>query len=297
MDNYIIQGYIDSQKSYVSKATLADQRRRKRAIDLYVNKKIGIEEIALILEVSTSKVKEYLGKRRLEQVEPESEEKANPREGRESSKKEKDEIGSINKGKKLTESMVNRLISERNERIKAWYAEGLAIEEVAKRENLKLDQAKEIYNSLGLSIYTQEQIREMRKQEAERKKEEKKKMAKERKRKKDKERRAKIKASKQKQEKIKEAKDSETKKTANEEVSSFEDIKRKMLELIRQRNSRKAVEVANYYLENADFLSNEEKEKLFLMVEFIEVKRKEIKSKKEKERETKKGKKSNTKER
>ena len=213
MENYIIKEFMDSKSERESrrkhKRNDMHSRRRARVIEIFeqANGFIGPEEIADALDIDIEKVKGYLGKTRIERYERlkagediEDSEKEN----RVKSKVDKASDTAVKQSERLTPNRVKKLADERNSRIIAMHAEGLSIEEIAKKEMLTPDQAKEIFLSLGLSIYTQEEILEMRRKAEEERKNREEAERLERKRSRQRrwirQKRAKIKAEKQRQE-------------------------------------------------------------------------------------------------
>lgn len=250
-----------------------EQRRKARAIDL-LSKGIGVEEIAEIMEVSEKTVREYLGKQRIEEFErsimgeaqEEAEEevseiKAKPEE--EKAKKENSEEQEDH-GLKLTESRVEELTSERNDKIIKMYNEGVSIQEIAKKEGMTVNQVKECYLSLGLSVYTKEEIEEMKKEEAKRKARE---TRKRRQAQKKEEERRKLEQEKEK-EKEEEKKGEEEKQ--EDDVTSYQYIRKRMGELVREGKSKAAIDFGNTCLENESLLTGEERSRLFMLIEYIE---------------------------
>ena len=158
-------------------------------------------------------------------------------------------------GSKMTKKMVNTLVGERNEKIKKLYEEGLTMAEVAKRVNLTPSQAKEIYLSLGLSIYTEEELERMRRQEEERVR-----------------RKEKRKRKKQEEEQAKKVAE-ESRQAKNDEqegpvLSSLVDIARKVKGYIKNGELEEAEKLSESYM-GADFLSEEDKDKLNKLVDLI----------------------------
>ena len=158
-------------------------------------------------------------------------------------------------GSKMTKKMVNTLVGERNEKIKKLYEEGLTMAEVAKRVNLTLSQAKEIYLSLGLSIYTEEELERMRRQEEERVR-----------------RKEKRKRKKQEEEQAKKVAE-ESRQAKNDEqegpvLSSLVDIARKVKGYIKNGELEEAEKLSESYM-GADFLREEDKDKLNKLVDLI----------------------------
>lgn len=237
MDSYFLKDYLEGKKDKKSREKVAEKRRKKRALDLF-EKGIGIEEIAEIMEVDVSRVKRYIGEDKIEEKMPV-------------------------KDLKLTHSRVEKLVSTRNERIKGLHDLGLSIQEIADREKLTLDQAKEIFLSLGLPIYTTAQIEEMMKQRASERNES-----------------SEVEPNTEEVGEVQEVQEAEgvqpeqegiekLQKTVEETIRSYEDIKNRMQQLIQDRNSKEAVRFGEIMLEDADFLTGQEREKLFMLIEHI----------------------------
>ena len=147
------------------------------------------------------------------------------------------------------------------------HEEGLSMEEIASKEKLTPDQLKEIFLALGLSIYTREELLEMQRQEAEERKsrEEAERLERTRKRKREwiRNKRARIRKEKERQRRKQEGAEQEA------VIRNYSDIRRKMRELISQRNSKGAIEFAERYLDDPNFLTKEEKSELFMLIEYI----------------------------
>ena len=276
MDNYIIKEYMDSNSERKLKRKVrrhdVDSKRRASVIEIFEqsNGLIGPEEIADALDIDLKLVKSYLGKTRIQRyerlragediVDDEKETKV---------KHEKPQVSDtpVGQSKKLTPRRVEKLADERNARIMAMHAEGLSIEEIAKKEKLTQDQAKEIFLSLGLSLYTREELLEMRKREEEERKSREEAERLERKRSRQRRwirnKRARIKAEKQRQEEENKREEA----TGVVLIRNFEDLKRAMRLLLQQGKSKQAIELGEHFLEEDDILSGEEKSKLFLSIE------------------------------
>lgn len=302
MENYLMDDYINSQKRNNGKNSSAESRRRRKAIDLFVNKHLGIKEIGLILEVSIKTVKEYLGETRLKNVAVEL-----SREGMKADeiakilevkpavvdeylsesaiksaktskdKEDKKPSSKISEPKQVTEQQkvtprrVNNIVAQRDELIKQLDGEGLTISEVASKLNLTLDQAKERYSSLGLSIYTTQEIGKMRAEDRAKQEEEKKRKEREKRRIRDRERREKQKE-KQREEQGEQQEPKKDESSDNkEEITSFDDLKRKMFELTKEGKSRKAADLARQYIKYGKFLKPKEIKKLSDMADFIDL--------------------------
>ena len=247
---------------------------------------MGPEEIADALDIDIEKVKGYLGKTRIERYErlKSGEDIENSEEeNRGKSKEDKVSDVTVKQPERLTANRVKKLADERNSRIIAMHAEGLSIEEIASKERLTPDQAKEIFLSLGLSIYTQEEILEMRRKAEEERKNREEAERLERKRSRQRtwirEKRAKIKAEKQRQEK-----ERQEEETGVVLIRNFEDLKRAMRLLLKQGKSKQAIELGEHFLDDENILSGEEKSSLFLSIEELKEIRKAYKRREKRER-------------
>lgn len=292
MENYIIKEFMDSNSERKSEKKLKrndiDYIRRKKVIEVFeqANGFMGPEEIADALDIDIEKVKGYLGKTRIERYErlksgediEDSEE-----ENRGKSKEDKVSDVTVKQPERLTANRVKKLADERNSRIIAMHTEGLSIEEIASKERLTPDQAKEIFLSLGLSIYTQEEILEMRRKAEEERKNREEAERLERKRSRQRkwirEKRAKIKAEKQRQEK-----ERQEEETGVVLIRNFEDLKRAMRLLLKQGKSKQAIELGEHFLDDENILSGEEKSSLFLAIEELKEIRKAYQRREKRER-------------
>ena len=287
MDNYIIKEYIDSNSERKTKKRTirndVDSRRRARVIEIFeqANGFIGPEEIAEALDIDLKKIEGYLGKTRIQMYErlKAGEDIAADDEEETKVKRRRLQVSDtpVEQSKKLTPSRVKKLTNERNQRIIAMHLDGLSIEEIARKEMLTPDQAKEIFLSLGLSLYTREELLEMQKQEAEERKsrEDAERLERKRKRQRDwvRKKRARIRAKKQEEKDKQRRADEEEEERKREEetgvvlIRNFEDLKRAMRLLLKQGKSKQAIELGEHFLEEEDILSGEEKAKLFLSIE------------------------------
>lgn len=278
MDNYIINEFmnLDSQRE-PKKAVIkndADSRRRAKAIEIFEqsNGFIGPEEIADILEIDIKRVEGYLGKTRIqryERIKAGEDIVVGDKKQTKGKKSRTPQVSntSVDKAEKLTQGKVKKLAIERNFRIIAMHEEGLSMEEIASKEKLTPDQLKEIFLALGLSIYTREELLEMQRQEAEERKsrEEAERLERTRKRKREwiRNKRARIREEKERQRRKQEGAEQEA------VIRNYSDIRRKMRELISQRNSKGAIEFAERYLDDPNFLTKEERSELLILVKYI----------------------------
>lgn len=291
MENYIIKEFMDSNSERNSKRKLKrndiDSRRRARVIEIFeqANGFIGPEEIADALDIDIEKVKGYLGKTRIERYERlKAGEDIEGSEEENAGKSKVDKVSNVTvkQPERLTANRVKKLAAERNSRIIAMHAEGLSIEEIAERERLTPDQAKEIFLSLGLSIYTEEEILEMRRKDEEERKNREEAERLERKRSRQRiwirQKRARIKAEKQRQEER-----NKEEETGVVLIRNFEDLKRAMRLLLKQGKSKQAIELGEHFLDDENVLSGKEKSSLFLSLEELKEIRKAYKRRKKRE--------------
>lgn len=275
MENYIIREFMDSKSDKKSKretrSKSIDSRRRATVIELFEqsNGFIGPEEIANLLDIDLAKVERYLGKRRIQRYE-------RLKLGEDIQESEKENKGksrvtrvsgvSPEQSERLTPNRVKKITDERNSRIIAMHEQGLSIDDIASKERLTPDQAREIFLSLGLSIYTQQELLEMKSkaEKARKNREEAERLERKRSRQSRwiREKRARIKAEKQRQEERKREEE-----TGVFLVRDFEDLKRAIRILLKQGKSKRAIELGEYFLRKDDVLSSEEKSKLFLSIE------------------------------
>ena len=275
MENYIIREFMDSKSDKKSKretrSKSIDSRRRATVIELFEqsNGFIGPEEIANLLDIDLAKVERYLGKRRIQRYE-------RLKLGEDIQESEKENKGksrvtrvsgvSPEQSERLTPNRVKKITDERNSRIIAMHEQGLSIDDIASKERLTPDQAREIFLSLGLSIYTQQELLEMKSkaEKARKNREEAERLERKRSRQSRwiREKRARIKAEKQRQEERKREEE-----TGVFLVRDFEDLKGAIRILLKQGKSKRAIELGEYFLRKDDVLSSEEKSKLFLSIE------------------------------
>lgn len=243
MDEYITDEFL--KKLDEASKDERKELRRKKAIEIFEGEKgeISPKEISKLLGISENQVIRYLGMKRLENYKktigiPISSEKI---------RRVNIEIG-IPKGR-LTDSKVDRLVLARNERIKTLSDSGLSIEEVAKIEHLTISQAKEIYMSLGLPIYTLSELKNIEKVIKEKERAERK-----------------VASRKRRNRRRREKRTGERQKGKVEidkkpEINSFKDLIEKMRELLQQGKSGLAINLGRSF-SNSTILTPEEREKL-----------------------------------
>lgn len=243
MDEYITDEFL--KKLDEASKDERKELRRKKAIEIFEGEKgeISPKEISKLLGISENQVIRYLGMKRLENYKktigiPISSEKI---------RRVNIEIG-IPKGR-LTDSKVARLVLARNERIKTLSDSGLSIEEVAEIEHLTISQAKEIYMSLGLPIYTLSELKNIEKVRKEKERAERK-----------------VASRKRRNRRRREKRTGERQKGKVEidkkpEINSFKDLIEKMRELLQQGKSGLAINLGRSF-SNSTILTPEEREKI-----------------------------------
>ena len=243
MDEYITDEFL--KKLDEASKDERKELRRKIAIEIFEGEKgeISPKEISKLLGISENQVIRYLGMKRLENYKktigiPISSEKI---------RRVNIEIG-IPKGR-LTDSKVDRLVLARNERIKTLSDSGLSVEEVAEIEHLTISQAKEIYMSLGLPIYTLSELKNIKKVRKEKERAERK-----------------VASRKRRNRRRREKRTGERQKGKVEidkkpEINSFKDLIEKMRELLQQGKSGLAINLGRSF-SNSTILTPEEREKL-----------------------------------
>lgn len=243
MDEYITDEFL--KKLDEASKDERKELRRKKAIEIFEGEKgeISPKEISKLLGISENQVIRYLGMKRLENYKktigiPISSEKI---------RRVNIEIG-IPKGR-LTDSKVDRLVLARNERIKTLSDSGLSIEEVAEIEHLTISQAKEIYMSLGLPIYTLSELKNIEKVIKEKERAERKVASRKRRNRRRREKRT---GERQK---------GKVKIDKKPEINSFKDLIEKMRELLQQGKSGLAINLGRSF-SNSTILTPEEREKL-----------------------------------
>lgn len=243
MDEYITDEFL--KKLDEASKDERKELRRKKAIEIFEGEKgeISPKEISKLLGISENQVIRYLGMKRLENYKktigiPISSEKI---------RRVNIEIG-IPKGR-LTDSKVDRLVLARNERIKTLSDSRLSVEEVAEIEHLTISQAKEIYMSLGLPIYTLSELKNIKKVIKEKERAERKVASRKRRNRRRREKRT---GERQK---------GKVKIDKKPEINSFKDLIEKMRELLQQGKSGLAINLGRSF-SNSTILTPEEREKL-----------------------------------
>ena len=231
------------------------KREKYRAIREYFDSKektgeiVSPEDLAEKFNTTLKTIEKVLGKTRLKRYQ-------DFLEGKEPERKKRNI---------LTPGKVDRLIKGRNRSILDMYKQGLTREEIATKENLTLDQLKEIYLSLGLNWYTPKEIQEMKRQD---------KNARRRARRRAKREAAKREAAKREEAERKEAerKEAEEEREETVDIKNYRDLIEAMKKLINERNSRGAILLGESFLENpirdgVEIVDDKQRAELFLKIE------------------------------
>lgn len=261
MDNYITYEFLKK----LGKASKNEKQelRRKKAIEIFESEKGKIipSKIAEILGISESQVIRYLGKTRLEKYGYKNfNASVKSKRSSETSRTVRDS------GQKLTLTRVSKLVSDRNRRIKALYDSGLPIEEVAEEEHISLEQAKEIYMALGLSIYSLSELRKIQDDIDEKDKAIRQEKSRKRRNRKRREKRAEQRRKKQQEEKNSERKRQFEETTGIAIINNFNELLVEMKKLLQQGKSRLAIELGESFLYDETILTPEERKKLAVLL-------------------------------
>lgn len=239
----------------------ARKREKYRAMREYFDSKektgemVSPEDLAEKFNTTLKTIEKVLGKTRLKRYQ-------DFLEGKEPERKKRNI---------LTPGKVDRLIKGRNKRILDMHKQGLTREEIATKENLTLNQLKEIYLSLGLKWYTPEEIQEMKRQDRNARRRAKREAAK---RKAAKREEAERKEAERKEPERKEAerKEAEEEREETVDIKNYRDLIEAMRKLINKRNSRGAIWLGKSFLENpirngVEIVNDKQRAKLFRQIE------------------------------
>ena len=268
MDKYLLDDY--NRKRGASSSVR--ERKMKKALELYLNG-LDKKEIAEVLEVAPKTITDYFrwlrnnGYITREKEEAIEEERALELERIKTKKSKAEE-------RKLTHSKVGKIVNNRDKEIMKLYHDGLTIQEVAERMHMTLNQAKERYLALGLSIYTEEELKRMAEEENRKKA----KLGKAEKPKDEQEE-----ARQEVREESKEEKPQEVEKMKPQYFSSdvfeilvnsipnYNALCTKIRTFIKFNENKRAIELARYFIEVGDFLTEKQKNKLIDFVNFYDI--------------------------
>ena len=244
MDSYLIEDLKGSKREdSAERKNRINRQRRDRIIEIFeqANGYIGPKEISEALDISEDMVRRFLGKERVERYE-------NILAGK---------IPEQPKGQNLSLKRANSLADERSKRILDWHEHGYSAEKIAQEEKLTPDQVREIFFSLGLNPYSQEEILAMEERDAE---------AKAKHEEWERRRQARKNREQEEIEKRKKAKEEQAIRQLEDEtgivyIKTCDDLIRAMRGLISKGQSSQAINLGESFLTD-DMLSDVEKEKL-----------------------------------
>ena len=255
MDKYITDKFLKmlDEASKDEKKAL----RRKKAIEIFEGEKGKLlpNKIAEMLGISETQVMRYLGETRIKKYKN-LENVTVPKRRVKVSKTERQS------SQILTLTRVSKLVSDRNKRIKALYDSGLSIEEVAEKEHISLEQAKEIYMTLGLPIYSLSELRKIQDDLDERNRVDRQEKSRRRKNRKRREKRAEERIKKQQEELNSERKKQFEEKTGITIINNFNELLAEMRKLLQQGKSKSAIKLGENFLYDETILTPEERRKL-----------------------------------
>ena len=255
MDKYITDKFLKmlDEASKDEKKAL----RRKKAIEIFEGEKGKLlpNKIAEMLGISETQVMRYLGETRIKKYKN-LENVTVPKRRVKVSKTERQS------SQILTLTRVSKLVSDRNKRIKALYDSGLSIEEVAEKEHISLEQAKEIYMTLGLPIYSLSELRKIQDDLDERNRVDRQEKSRRRKNRKRREKRAEERRKKQQEELNSERKKQFEEKTGITIINNFNELLAEMRKLLQQGKSKSAIKLGENFLYDETILTPEERRKL-----------------------------------
>ena len=274
MDKYLIDDYNRKK----SGQTEAAKKKRLKALELYLHG-LDKKEIAEILEVDVSTVNIYFQWLRSNgYITLEQEQEIETSRALELERIKEKSSG----GGPLTINKVKKISNERDRQILKLHNEGFTLEKISEKLNLTLDQARERFLALGLSIYSEQELEQMREEESRKLQE-----AEEEKRK----REAELQENKGDGEEVEDEPKETEDKTEEERgkpeaegvegsfekivntITNYDDLVKKANTFIKLRKSRKAVNLFEYFINYGDFLTDKQRKKLKDIVAFIEVMR------------------------
>lgn len=255
MDKYITDKFLKmlDEASKDEKKAL----RRKKAIEIFEGEKGKLlpNKIAEMLGISETQVMRYLGETRIKKYKN-LENVTVPKRRVKASKTERQS------SQILTLTRVSKLVSDRNKRIKALYDSGLSIEEVAEKEHISLEQAKEIYMTLGIPIYSLSELRKIQDDLDERNRVDRQEKSRRRKNRKRREKRAEERRKKQQEELNSERKKQFEEKTGITIINNFNELLAEMRKLLQEGKSKSAIKLGENFLYDETILTPEERRKL-----------------------------------
>ena len=287
MEEFLLDDYNKKIRGKEAEKARARRAKVKRAIALFNEGLRDLDVLAEALEVSEETVKNFLGKRRTEICLGIVDEK--PKEKPKNATQEKQpkkSQGTEAKPKRFTEKDAEDYAKRRDMEIRDYHlVERLNADEIAGKCHMTKKQVEERLIAMGLPIYSEEDLEDlrMRKEEEEKRRQEAMKEP-------EKAEISVTEESSRDNEEIAEEVVEETEVEAEEEhqigYRSFEEIKKAMKMYIKDRKSTIALDIARYYSieRHSDFLTEEERKKLEAMADTIKIFRDRDRVRKAKER-------------
>ena len=287
MEEFLLDDYNKKIRGKEAEKVEARKAKVKRAIALFNEGLRDLDVIAEALEVSEETVKNFLGKRRTEIClgivdEKPKEKPKNATREKQPKKSQEIEV----KPKRFTEKDAENYAKRRDMEIRDYHlVERLNADEIAGKCHMTKKQVEERLIAMGLPIYSEEDLEDlrMRKEEEEKRRQEAMKEP-------EKAEISVTEESSRDNEEIAEEVVEETEVEAEEEhqigYRSFEEIKKAMKMYIKDRKSTIALDIARYYSieRHSDFLTEEERKKLEAMADTIKIFRDRDRVRKAKER-------------
>lgn len=270
MEEFLLDDYNKKIRGKEAEKVGARRAKEKRAIALFNDGLRDLDVIAEALEISEETVKKFLGKRRTEICLGIVDEK--PKEKPKNATQEKQpkkSQGTEAKPKRFTEKDAEDYAKRRDMEIRDYHlVERLNADEIAGKCHMTKKQVEERLIAMGLPIYSEEDLEDLR-----RRKEEEEKRRQEAMKEPEKAEISVPEEGSRDNEEITE----ETEVEAEEEqpigYRSFEEIKKAIKMYIRNRKSTIALDIARYYSieRHSDFLTEEERKKLEAIADTIKI--------------------------
>ena len=283
MEEFLLDDYNKKIRGKEAEKVEARKAKVKRAIALFNEGLRDLDVIAEALEVSEETVKNFLGKRRTEIClgivdEKPKEKPKNATREKQPKKPQEIEV----KPKRFTEKDAENYAKRRDMEIRDYHlVERLNADEIAGKCHMTKKQVEERLIAMGLPIYSEEDLEDLR-----RRKEEEEKRRQEAMKEREKAEISVREESSRDNEEITEETEVEVEEEQPIGYRSFEEIKKAIKMYIRNRKSTIALDIARYYSieRHSDFLTEEERKKLGAMADTIKIFRDRDRVRKAKER-------------
>ena len=270
MEEFLLDDYNKKIRGKEAEKVEARKAKVKRAIALFNEGLRDLDVIAEALEVSEETVKNFLGKRRTEIClgivdEKPKEKPKNATREKQPKKPQEIEV----KPKRFTEKDAENYAKRRDMEIRDYHlVERLNADEIAGKCHMTKKQVEERLIAMGLPIYSEEDLEDLR-----RRKEEEEKRRQEAMKEREKAEISVREESSRDNEEITEETEVEVEEEQPIGYRSFEEIKKAIKMYIRNRKSTIALDIARYYSieRHSDFLTEEERKKLGAMADTIKI--------------------------